>query len=82
MTGLGTKWHGERVFVYLKGNVCVDVPETSDVRSSGDEFHCLGSNGRILARFDIGDVLMYSHSRIRVQPDAPLDDRRQAEPSA
>jgi hypothetical protein len=63
------------VFIYLKGNTWVEIPDGTRVEIVGDEFHCLDSNGNLLAKFNVMDVQLYSRIRLRVEdlPDGEME---------
>ncbi len=63
------------MFIYLKGNVWVEIPDGTRVAIVDDEFHCLDSNETLLARFSVTDVQLYSRIKLRTGvPDAPGEE--------
>ena len=53
------------MFIYLRGNVWVEVPDGVRVSIIEDELQCIDYSGKVLAKFAVGDVQLYSRIKLR-----------------
>jgi hypothetical protein len=62
------------VFIYLKGNIWVEIPDGIRASIIDEEFQCLDSEGRVLARFSAMDVQLYSRIKLRTAVEDDEDN--------
>jgi hypothetical protein len=53
------------LYIYLKGNVWVEIPDGTRVAIVDSEFRCLDSHDNVLAKFEVTDVQLYSRIKLR-----------------